>query len=319
MKDERHEELASLYALGALPVKEARAFESAMARDPALRLLVRDFQTATAALAHAAPPVELPANLEGQLIAHLHAQGATAITARHDRRWLAWAAVAAVLAVLVTLLGFDRQRLTREVTVLRVQEKEVTNLATETARLENDITKLHENEIKAAAQSARAATERAALLAETTRLSSERTRMEGELAALRKKDELATLAIRNLTQQLAEKDALAALDVRNLTAQLEETRKTLASVVWSQDQQSGILTLENLNPPGPSEDYQLWVIDEKSPTPISAGLLHVDEKGGGRYEFKSTAPIGAAGKFAISREKKGGNTKPEGPIVLLSL
>ena len=172
---------------------------------------------------------------------------------------------------------------------------------------------------KIAAQDAILLTERTTLLAETARLTTERTQMEKDLAALRKKEALDEREIRNLTAQLAEKDALATLDVRTLAAQLEEARKTLAAVVWSQEQQSGILTLEKLKPPGPGEDYQLWVIDEKSPTPVSAGLLHVDEKGGGRYEFKSTTPVGSAGKFAISREKKGGSTKPEGPIVLLSL
>ena len=89
-------------------------------------------------------------------------------------------------------------------------------------------------------------------------------------------------------------------------------------MVWSQEQQSGILTLEKLKPPGPTEDYQLWIIDPKAPAPISAGLLLVDEKGGGRYEFKSAMPVGAADKFAISREKKGGSMTPQGPIVLLS-
>ena len=318
MNDERHEELASLYALGAMPRPEARAFEAAMARDPSLRALVRDFQAAAAVLAHAAPVTEPPAYLESQIVAQIHAQAAAAMSAQRDARWLAWAAVAAVLAILAALLGFDRQRLGREVTVLRVQETIANDLAIERARLENEITVLREKETQTAAQAARVTSERTALLAETARLKTERTRMESELTALRKKDDLTQRAIGDLTTQLAEKDALAALDVRTLAAQLDETRRTLAAVVWSQAQQSGILTLEKLPPPGPGEDYQLWVIDEKAPGPISAGLLHVDEKGGGRYEFKPAAPVGSAGKFAISREKKGGSTTPEGPIVFLS-
>lgn len=319
MNDERHEELASLYALGALPVKEARAFESEMARDPVLRALVRDFQTAAAALAHTTPRVVPPANLEGQLLAQIHAQGAAALTTRRDARWFAWAALAAVLAIFAVVLGFERQRLDRQVTVLSVQAAEAEVLGQERVRLKSEIVVLREKETQTAAQAARLTTERTVLLAETSRLSTERTRLEGELASLRKKDEIATLAIRNLNAQLGERDALAALDVRTLAAQLDETRRTLAAVVWSQAQQSGILTLEKLKPPGPGEDYQLWVIDEKAPAPISAGLLQVDEKGGGRYEFKPSTPIGSAGKFAISREKKGGSTKPEGPIVFLSL
>ena len=319
MNDERREELASLYALGALPAKEARAVESEMALDPALRALVRGFQNAAAALTHAAPPVAPPVNLETQLIAQIHAENAVAISTPHDGRWLVWAGIAAALAILASLLGLERQQLSREVAVLRVHEKEAVNLAAERARLESEVAILRENETKTAAQDAIRTTERTILLAETARLTTERTQMEKDLAASRKKEAMDELDIRNLTAQLAEKDALATLDVRTLAAQLEEARKTLAAVVWSQEQQSGILTLEKLKPPGPGEDYQLWVIDDKSPTPVSAGLLHVDEKGGGRYEFKSTTPVGSAGKFAISREKKGGSTKPEGPIVLLSL
>ena len=313
-----NEELAPLYALGALPEKEARAVEAAMARDPALRAAVRDFQAAAAALAHSAPLVKPPANLEGQLLAQIHAETAAALPARRDARWLAWAALAAVLAILAALLGLDRQRLGGQVTVLRGQAAEVENLSRERERLEGEIVVLREKETQAAAQAARFTTERTVLLAETTRLTTERTRLEGDLAALQKKDALATLTIRDLATQLAERDALAALDVRTLAAQLDETRRTLAAVVWSQAQQSGILTLEKLAPPGPGEDYQLWVIDDTAPAPISAGLLQVDEKGGGRYEFKPSAPVGSAGKFAISREKKGGSTKPEGPIVFLS-
>ena len=89
-------------------------------------------------------------------------------------------------------------------------------------------------------------------------------------------------------------------------------------MAWSQGQQRGILTVEKLEPPGPTQDYQLWVIDPKAPAPVSAGLLRVDEQGGARVEFNFAAPVGSADKFAISREKKGGSTTPEGPIMLIS-
>lgn len=327
MMDERHEELASLFALGALPEKEARAFESEMARDPALRALVHDFQTATAMLAHGAPRVAPPANLEAQLIAQIHAERAAAMTPPRDNRWLAWAALAAVLAILATMLGLDRQRLGRDVAVMRGNAAKEERLHMERIRLESDIADLREKETNTANQAARLTTERTELLAETARLNTLRTRLEGELATLRKKDAVSSAALRKLTAELVEtrqmlaalqEDSLHSLAVRTLTGQVDETRATLASVAWSPGQQRGILTVEKLEPPSAAQDYQLWVIDPSAPAPVSAGVLRVDEKGGARHEFNFTAPVGSADKFAISREKKGGSETPEGPIMLIS-
>ena len=329
--NERHEELASLFALGALPTKEARAFETEMARDPELRALLRDFQNATAALAHAAPLIAPPANLEAQLIAQIHAENAAAITTRRDTRWLTWAAVAALAAVFAILaagLGHERQQLRREVAMLREKAAGAENLEAARAGLESDITELREKETKATAQVARIAAERTQLLTKTVSLAAERTQLESNLATLKKKDGASAVAIRNLTAQLdktrqtlaaLQDDALNSLAIRTLTGQVAETGETRAAVAWSQAQQHGILTVEKLEPPGAAQDYQLWVIDEKAGAPISAGLLRVDEKGGARYEFNFNATVGSADKFAISREKKGGSTKPEGPIVLISL
>ena len=325
--NERQEELASLYALGALPEREARAFEAELARDPHLRALVRDFQTTTAALAHAAPLRKPSANLEGQLIAQIHAEGAASMPPQRDGRWLAWAALAAALAVLTTVLSLDRQRLSRDVTVLRGKAGKAERLGRERARFEADLAELREKETTTTAEAARAVEERTELLAETARLNAQRMRLEGDLATLQKKDTESSIAIRTLTALLDEtrqmlasvqEDALTSLAVRTLTGQVDETRATLASVAWSQGQQRGILTVEKLEPPGPAQDYQLWVIDPKAPAPVSAGLLRVDEKGGARLEFNFSAPVGSADMFAISREKKGGSTAPEGPIMLIS-
>ena len=325
--NEHQEELASLYALGALPEREVRAFEAELAREPQLRALVRDFQTAAAALAHAAPLRKPSANLEGQLIAQIHAEGAATMTPRRDGHWLSWAALAAGLLILATVLGLDRQRLSRDVSVLRVEAAKSERLDRERARLEGDIADLREKDTKITAEAARAIEERTELLVETARLNTQRTRLEGELATLKKKATASSAAIRTLTAQLdetrqmlaaAQDDALTSLAVRTLTGKVDETRATLASVAWSPGQQRGILTVEKLEPPGPAQDYQLWVIDPKAPAPVSAGLLRVDEKGGGRLEFNFSAPVGSADMFAISREKKGGSTSPEGPILLIS-
>ncbi len=300
MNDERDEELAALYALGALPEAEARAFANVLARDPELQALVCELQAAAAALAHSAPPVEAPAHLEAQLLARIRAERPAAMPVRRDRRWLAWAALAAALGVVTSLLTVERRKLTTEVIALREKDEAAARLGLERARLAQEIEVLREREAQATAQAAQSTSERTALKSEVTRLTTERTRLEAEMATLQKKDHLASLQIRTLNAQLA------------------ETRKSLAAVVWSEEQQRGVLAIDGLKPPGPKEDYQLWVINALTPAPVSAGLIPVNDQGRARYEFRAGAPIEAGDKFAISREKKGGGTKPEGPIIFIS-
>jgi anti-sigma-K factor RskA len=311
MNDERHEELAALYALGALPEAEARAFAEVLAGDPELQALVRELQATTAALAQAVPPLEPPPQLEAQLLARIRAERPAALPEHRDRRWLGWAALAAGLAVAATLLTVERTKLASEVTTLRTTEGQLTSeaakLGLERAQLAQEIGVLLDREAQAGAREARSAKERTELQKERTelqneiaRLATERARLEGELATLQKKD------------------VLASLQIRTLNAQLAESREALAAVVWNQDTQRGVLAIDKLKPAGPKQDYQLWVINALTPAPVSAGLIPVNAKGEARYEFKADAPVGVADKFAISREKKGGGTKPEGPILFIS-
>ena len=61
MIDERHEELASLYAFDLLEGEELAQFQTALARDPELQALVRDLRETSASLAHTAPAIVPPA------------------------------------------------------------------------------------------------------------------------------------------------------------------------------------------------------------------------------------------------------------------
>ncbi len=64
MISEHQQELASLYALGALSPQEQQAFEAALSADPELRALARGLQAAAALVAAATPPVAMPAGLK---------------------------------------------------------------------------------------------------------------------------------------------------------------------------------------------------------------------------------------------------------------
>ena len=74
MIDERHEELAALYALDLLESAELASFESLLARDSALRDLVRELRDAGATLAHLAPHAEPPVALRARILASIDAR-----------------------------------------------------------------------------------------------------------------------------------------------------------------------------------------------------------------------------------------------------
>ena len=69
MIDERHEELAALHALDLLEGAELASFESALARDPALRALAAGLRESAATLAHTAPDLAPPPELRARVLA----------------------------------------------------------------------------------------------------------------------------------------------------------------------------------------------------------------------------------------------------------
>jgi anti-sigma-K factor RskA len=102
--DERLQDQASLYALGALDAAETPEFEAALQENPELRALVRDFRAVTEVLAGAAPALEPPASVKARLLMQIDNRAQTPSTSRRHRSagpWIPWA-LAAGLAV-VTL------------------------------------------------------------------------------------------------------------------------------------------------------------------------------------------------------------------------
>jgi anti-sigma-K factor RskA len=162
--------------------------------------------------------------------------------------------------------------------------------------------------------------------------------LEKQLAALQEKDakELAALkqkaaegeqAVAALTQKdedsqkelaaLRQKNLLSEIKIATLKAQVAKFQQTNAVVIWDTDQRNGVLQLDKLPPPAPGKDYQLWVIDPSKPMPVSAGVLSVPSLGLIRTSFHPVQPVQSAAAFAISLEKSGGSTKPEGQIIFI--
>jgi anti-sigma-K factor RskA len=137
MITERHEELATLHALGLLDDVERSAFEAELSGSGELRALVRSFGAATSTLALSVPQMPAPTGLKANIMAALEAETnrptEPAETASFPlTRYLTWAA-AATLAVTTTWLATQNVSLRTETEALRTRQRLV-QIAYETAQ-----------------------------------------------------------------------------------------------------------------------------------------------------------------------------------------
>jgi hypothetical protein len=87
---------------------------------------------------------------------------------------------------------------------------------------------------------------------------------------------------------------------------------------WDLTAQKGLLVVEGLPPLPPDRDYQIWIVDANVPTPISGGVFRIGERGTSRVEFQTAVTVRSADRFAVSVERRGGTTLPQGRFVLAS-
>ncbi|HEX2399502.1 MAG TPA: anti-sigma factor, partial [Mycobacterium sp.] len=107
---------------------------------------------------------------------------------------------------------------------------------------------------------------------------------------------------------------LAAPDVRTVSGQIPSGGT--ATVVFSREENAGVLVMNNVTPPQPGTVYQMWLIDDKGPH--SAGTM----------EAKNVTPattavlsdLGDARTLAFTVEPPGGSAQPtSAPFAKLSL
>lgn len=119
-------------------------------------------------------------------------------------------------------------------------------------------------------------------------------------------------ATNNLQQTvlaLQETNRLANLRIAVLNSLVADAPTAVAVTLWDESKQQGVFVVQNLKPLSADKDYQLWVLDNGT-TPVDAGVFHVDENGSVRITFKAKSPIKVAGKFAVTKEAKGGVASP---------
>jgi anti-sigma-K factor RskA len=327
MIDERHEELAALYAFDLLEGAEKSAFEADLSRDAALRKLVDELRESSAALAHTAPAVTPPPELKARLLAEIEARSKPAATGKVIAfpSWIPWAA-AACFALVAGWIG-QLYLTSRSETASVRDQLALTELTLRDARQQleaerivstQQIGGLNRDVAEKARQLADAAQKIAAgerLLAEATRNA---TASEGRLAATEQSLGAMRTQLADLGQRLKAQGDLANLKITTLASMLGNSSSALAVAVWSPESQEGVLKVEKLPALAADKDYQLWVVDPQYPDPVDGGVFTVDPKTGeARVPFKSKQPLKAIQAYAITLEKKGGVTKSAGPFLLL--
>ena len=276
---ERHEELAALYAFDLLEGDELVAFKKELAREPELRRLVESLRNAAADLACAAPTVPAPSpDLRARILN-------SAVPVARAERYAppfalpSWLGWAAAACFFFTTVFFAGKSFNVRGQLQSVLEDE------RVARLEAGTLK--------------------------NLLEAERILSRGQLDRLVSADRLIT--------ELRKQADVARLKITSLASLAGNSPQARAIAVWNPDRQEGVLVVSQLPALAPDKDYQLWVIDPQYPIPVDGGVFTVDEKTGeARLNFKPGKTVAVAQTFAVSLERKGGVSKAEGPMVLIS-
>ena len=92
-------------------------------------------------------------------------------------------------------------------------------------------------------------------------------------------------------------------------------------IIWDPEKKVAILQVANLPTVPKGKDYQLWVIKNNDPHPVSAGVFAVENEDQIENYFK-VQPLSVVDKneitaFAVTLEPKGGMPQPTGDMYLL--
>ncbi|MBC8039597.1 MAG: anti-sigma factor, partial [Opitutaceae bacterium] len=236
MIDERHEELAALYALDLLEGAELTAFEAALAHDAELRRLVASLRETSAALALAAPSVPAPsANLRARILnsAVPHAPSPGDVIPFKLPAWFGWAAAACFLFAALFFAG-KSFNVRGQLQLALVSEQ--------AARIEAGTLK--------------------------NLLEAERLLSRGQLDRL--------VATETLVADLRRQSDIARLKIASLKSLAGNSPEARAVAVWNPDSQEGVLVVSKLPALDADKDYQLWVVDPQYPIPVDGGVFTVD-------------------------------------------
>jgi septal ring factor EnvC (AmiA/AmiB activator) len=224
-----------------------------------------------------------------------------------------------------TTLEAERMVSQRELATINDTARQLALLNERVTTLSGERDTLERNALDARRQLA----ERDGQLADNRRKLAERER---DLASLTAQIEAFGARRRAVEQQLAEANrqiaelntdmkaqgALADLKITALTSMLKNSPEAVAVAVWDPRKSEGILKVAKLPPLPANQDYQLWIVDPQYANPVDAGVFSTSSAGGeSTMTFHPRQPVTVVNAFAVTRERKGGVSKAEGPFVLL--
>ncbi|CAN5481362.1 hypothetical protein BH18VER1_BH18VER1_18350 [soil metagenome] len=313
MIDEQLQEQAALYALEVLEGDELTAFEQAFAADAELQRLAEDFRAAAATLAHCAPALSPPPQLQARILSEIRPPNPRSRATVSN--FVPWA-MAAGLALCCGLLLLGRGRTERTLSGWQERaaafEAQLVAVTSERDRARAAAEAQLKQFSAAQAQIARLQSERDALTRQVSELKQNESAMQVRNKLLAEKSDELEKKVAQLEQQRSLNDMRVAL----LSSKMQSAPRAIATVVWDAEKQEGILRTADMPPNASNKDYQLWLVDPEYQQPVDAGVFSVPTGGTAKFAFRPKAPISTAKAFAISLERKGGVPKVEGPIVL---
>lgn len=346
MSDEHQEELAALHALDLLEGEERARFEALLKTDPGLQKLSHELREASARMAHLAPAAPPPDALKSRILATI-AGDSVPQTADKVIRPAAFSfkaltpwAIAACLTLTSAWLARLYLNLRSENTLLH-EQRELADVGRQSALqrleaerilarrrvqdLDQQLAAVGSERDKVRAQLAsvnRQMNEAGARVEERDRLIAAQNQridaLTGASAEIGRQLGEAKEIVARLTDNLKSQSALANLKITTLASMLNNSPEARAVALWDPLRQEGVLRVEKLPALNANEDYQLWVVDPQYPNPVDGGVFSVDsESGEARISFTAKQPVKAINAFAVTRERKGGVPKAEGPFVLL--
>jgi anti-sigma-K factor RskA len=331
MTREQLHEQACLHAVGALPADEARELEQALRHDSALRAEFESWRDASDSVALGIPQVPPPPGLKQKIFAQLDAAPPLAILPALEplapRRviplWMPLAAAAAIVLLGIIMVG-NRETAREE---SRQLSAKIEALEENAAKLveQSRIVDKQSGQIQILQQQLQNATERTlALSTQSVALQSQLRQAEAlkrDLDAMNQRANQLSKDSDLLRSQLAELQSAQRVSLMQITllkSLLEGSPDSAGVSVWDKEHQKGIFVADKLPPLPDDKTYQLWILDPKYTTPVSAGVFAVDDQGHARVEFTPVLPVDRSDRLAVSIERKGGVPQPEGRIVLLT-
>ena len=116
--------------------------------------------------------------------------------------------------------------------------------------------------------------------------------------------------------RLSESNALLGLRLTALESVNASYVNSKVVVAWDAKGNRGIVSMQKLPPPSPGHDYQLWILDPQSASPVSVGVIAAKA---GESTFAAKPVSTATPGFAISLEPTGGSEKPTAGAILFAV